>query len=96
VRLDDIVPFAVELVGININLLHFFGCNLASGWILAAIQPARYRQPFCCGRFGNEIHDGFVIPQWLPPPIGRDEGKQSMLDLVPFAGCWREMTDGKV
>ena len=70
VRLDDIVPLAVELVGININLLHFFGCNFASGWILAAIQPARYRQPFRGSRFGNEIHDGFVIPQWFPPPIG--------------------------
>jgi hypothetical protein len=43
VRLDDIVPFAMEFVRININLFHFFRCDLAPRWIFAVIQPAPYR-----------------------------------------------------
>ena len=74
-RLYDIVPFAVELIGININLFHFFGCNFSARWILAAIQSAAYRQSFRGGRFGNEIHNGFVIPQWLPRQL--DEMKEN-------------------
>jgi hypothetical protein len=40
--LDEIVPFPVEFVGIDINLLHFFRRDLSSGRVFAAIQPAGY------------------------------------------------------
>ena len=92
-RLDDIVPFAVEFVGIDINLLHFFRRDLSSGRVFAAIQPASYAQPFCGSGLGNEVHNRFVVPQWLTTPVRRNKGKQSVFDLVPLAGSWREMTD---
>jgi len=40
-----------------------------------------------------KVHDRFVVPQWLASPIGRDEGKEAGLDLVPLAGPGRKMTD---
>jgi hypothetical protein len=41
-RLDDIVPFAMEFVGIEIALIHLFCRDLALGRILAAVQSAGY------------------------------------------------------
>jgi hypothetical protein len=38
-RLDKIVPFTMEFARIDIKLFHFFGCDLASGGVFAAIQP---------------------------------------------------------
>jgi hypothetical protein len=38
------------------------------------------------------MDDGFIISQWFATPIGRDEGKKAVLDLVSFTPR-REMTD---
>src|SRR5260370_42155264 len=40
----------------------------------------------------NQAHDGGEVDERRAAPIHRDVRKQPVLDLVPLAGPWREMT----
>ena len=82
----------MKLVTFQVNALHLFIAYFAPGGVFAPIQSAGDFQSLGGGRRGDEIDDCFVIPQWLPAPIGRDKGKQPVLDLVPFAGAGRKVT----
>ena len=93
--LDDIVPVAMELVTLQIDSLHLFVGDSPPCGILPTIEATRDLQTLGRGRLGNEVHDGLVIPQRLTPPVRRDERKESMLDLVPFAGARRKVANGK-
>jgi hypothetical protein len=42
---------------------------------------------------GDELDDGLIADQRLASPVLGDEGKQSMLDLVPLAGTGWQMAD---
>ena len=44
-------------------------------------------------RCGDQLDDGAVGAQGLTAPVDADERKETMLDLVPFAGSWREMAN---
>src|SRR6266851_4751338 len=90
---DDIVPVAMKLIRLKIDTLHVFLRDFPARGILAAIQSAGHFQSFRGRRLRNEMDDGFVVTQWLSPPIRRDEGKEAVLDLVPLAGSGRKMTD---
>ena len=81
-RSDDIVPFAVKPVAVEIDPLQVVFGHFAAGDIFAAIQAARDGQAFGGRRLGNELDDGFVVPQGFAPPIRRDEGKEAVFDLV--------------
>src|SRR5213593_1760371 len=41
------------------------------------------------------MNDGFIVAQRLSTPIRRDEGKEAVFNLVPFAGAGWKMTDRK-
>ena len=41
----------------------------------------------------DQLNDGAIAPQRLPPPVDGDERKEPMLDLVPFAGAGRQVAD---
>src|SRR5450432_3732119 len=43
----------------------------------------------CCDQF----HDHGIIHQRLAAPVLTDPGKEAMLNFIPFAGSWRQMTD---
>ena len=92
-RPDDIVPFAMKLIRMKIDPLHLFQGDFAPDGILAAIQAAGHFQSFGGRGLGDEMDNGFVVTQGLPPPIRRDKGKQTVLDLIPLAGPRRKMTD---
>ena len=81
-------------VSLDIDLLHLFVCNFASGRVFPSIQPAAHLQPFRSGRIGDEFDDRFVIAQRFTTPIRRDKREQPVLDLVPFAGAGRKMANG--
>ena len=93
-RPDDIVPFAVKPVTVEIDLRHLGRGDLATDRVFAAIQSAGDGQAFGGGRLGNEIDHGFIIPQRFTAPIRGDEGKEPVLDLVPLTRPRRKMTDG--
>ena len=49
-------------------------------------------------RRGNQLDDRAIAAQLLTPPVDGDERKQTMLDLVPFAGTGRQVanSDGEL
>src|SRR5882757_4147362 len=42
---------------------------------------------------GDEVDDDLVADEWLTAPVLADEREQTVLDLVPFTGARREVTD---
>ena len=90
---DRIVPFTVEIVTDDLDRLHFgFGNNnpfaICPGIKLAGDFQTRLGR--CCA---DQINDDLVAHQWFRAPVLGDESEQPMLDLVPFAGSWRQMAN---
>ena len=69
IRFDDVVPFAMELVSLDIDLFHFVVANLAAGRIFPAILSTRHFQSLGGCSPGDEIDDRFVITQRLATPV---------------------------
>jgi len=90
---NEIVPFAMKPVGLELDLLHLRSTNLAPGGIFAPIQSACHCQSLRCGGSRDQVDDRFAIAQRLPAPVGGDEREEPVLDLVPPAGAGREATD---
>src|SRR5208282_5974903 len=44
----------------------------------------------------DQIHNGLVAPERSTTPILRDVAEHPVLDLVPLAGAWWEVTDMKL
>ena len=91
--MDRVVPFAMKFAGLQIDMGKFFIRDLASNGVPAVVQATGHLQALGCGRAGDQPHYGFIIAQWLAAPVGRDEGKQAVLHLIPFARARREMAD---
>ena len=51
-----------------------------------------YQTCLRCGP-SNEVDDDFMTDQRLASPVLADEGEQTVLDLVPFAGARWEVAD---
>src|SRR5487761_1405649 len=88
---DEIIPFAMKRVGLELDLLHLRSAYLASRRVFASVQSTGHRQSFRGGGSRDQVYDGFVIAQRLATPVGRDEGKQPVLHLVPLGGAGREV-----
>ena len=91
-RSDYVVPFAMEALRVEIDVAHFSLRHRSTGRILPPIQPTGHRQAFRGRGPGNELHDGLVVAQGFATPVRRDEGEESVFDLVPFARTRREVT----
>ena len=85
----------MELVAFHVHPLHFLIGDFPAGRIFSTIQATGDFQSLRGGGFGNQVYNGFVIPQRLPPPIRRDEGKEAMLNLVPFARAGWKVADAE-
>lgn len=73
---------------------HFCVCHLDALGVGVGVEAALYREPgrgFGCG---DQLNDDLVSDEGLPAPILGDKGKQTVLDLVPFAGTGWQMGDG--
>jgi hypothetical protein len=91
-RSDDIVPLAMEPIGVKIDLFHVGVGHFAAGGIFAAIQSTGHGQAFRGRRLGNEIDDRLVIPQGFATPIRGNERKEAVFDFVPLTGTGRKVT----
>src|SRR6266446_9180080 len=60
--------------------------------VLAAIEFRPDTEAGPTVRRPNQAHDGGEVDERRAAPIHRDVRKQPVLDLVPLAGPWREMT----
>ena len=91
--MESIVPLAVkggsgERDGGHLGRIWFLAC------IVEGLIALRFHlQPRVSGGGRDEFHDDFVTHQRFSPPILGDVAEEPMLDLVPLAGRWGEMTD---
>jgi len=83
----------MKLVWFQIDKGEFFIRNLASYSVPAVVQTAGHFQSLGRCRPGDQPHHRLVIAQWFAAPVGRDEGKQPVFHLVPFACARGEMID---
>lgn len=94
-RSDHVVPCAMELAGLKVDLWHVFLGDGPAGGIRTAIESAGHGQSFRGRRLRDEMDHRLVVTQWLAAPVRGNEGKEAVLDRVPRAGAGREMTDRK-
>src|ERR1700730_18762027 len=83
-RSNQVVPFTVEGVGREVDGRDLVVRYLAADRIAAPVEPARDIEPFGRGRRGNQPDDRLVVAKGFSAPVGRDEGEQAVLDLVPL------------
>src|SRR4029079_8068245 len=62
--------------------------------VLLLIQLGAHLEARFGGRGGDQLDNRPIGAQRLCPPIDRDEGKEPMLNLVPFARSRWEMANG--
>jgi hypothetical protein len=97
VGVNGVVPFSVPCIWLQIDRCQSLVRNPLPGRIDTFVQATVDLQS-CLGCGGsNQLHDDLVRHQRLAPPILCDEGKESMLYLVPFAGAWWQVahSDGE-
>ena len=91
-RFDDVIPFPMKAIGFHVQTIHLLVGYSSSRRISPPIQPADHLQTLRCGGLRDEVYDRLIVPQRFSSPVGRDERKQPVLDLVPLAGPRRKMT----
>ena len=94
VRVDRIVPFAMEVVGSEVEGIHFDVGHLDAGRIGVLIEFAPNLQTGVRRRRGDQLDDDLMADERLAAPVAGDEREQAMLDLVPLAGTGRQVTHG--
>jgi hypothetical protein len=84
----------VKWVSLKIQGGHLLWGNLDSCRINVGVQLAANLQTVFGGGGGNQLDDDFVTDERFAAPVLTDEGKQSVLNLVPFASSWWQVTYG--
>src|SRR5437588_7767935 len=64
----------------------FLVSHLEANWIAVAILECRDSQPLLSAGMRNQFEDDLQGGEWFGPPVNGNEGKESMLNLVPLAG----------
>src|SRR5271163_1862471 len=64
-----------------------------ANFIFRLVQPNVNFKPFRCCCVGNRFYNDLMSLKWFALPVARDVAKQAVLDLVPFAGAGRIVTD---
>jgi hypothetical protein len=62
-RPNDVVPFAMKAIGVEIDLRHFLLDHFATGGVAATVQATGHGEPFCGRRLRDEMDDGLVVSQ---------------------------------
>ncbi len=68
--------------------------DLDAGRVGRGIELATDLETGFCSCCADQLNDDLMADQRLSTPVAGDEGEEAMLDLVPFAGAWRQVTDG--
>ncbi len=83
----------VEVVSLDLQLAKPLGGDLLVAGIAGTIEARAHNEPAAVGRVADEVDDRFVGPERPAAPVDRDEGEQSVPDLVPLARAGREVAD---
>src|SRR5882672_4913051 len=92
-RPDDVVPVAMEVIALDLQLSQFLCRYLLAGRIAVTVESGAHDEATSVGRVADEVDDGLVGPQRASTPVDRDEPEQAVLDLVPLAGAGGKVAD---
>src|SRR6202008_5161303 len=67
--------------------------DLDARWVLPRVECRAHVQPLARGRAGDQVDDYLMADQRLPAPVLRNVAEHPMLNFVPLARAWREVTD---
>src|SRR6266850_2490778 len=90
---DRVVPIAVKLGVLEIQRIEFRIGYFDPGWIFSRVQLGANAQTGTGFRVRDQVNNDLVTDQRAGAPVLGDVAEHTMLDLVPFAGAWREMAD---
>ncbi len=93
---DGVVPFTVDGVGGEVDGGELLVGDFDAFGIFVLIQLGAHLEAGCSCRCCNQLDDRAVAAQGLAPPVDGDEREETMLDLVPFAGAGRQVTNREV
>ena len=87
-----VIPLPVKCIPDQVHLVKLCICYLDAFWVRVIVHGTSHAQSLGgCGR-GNEVHNHFMAYEGPAAPVFADEGKEAVLNLVPFAGAGREVT----
>ncbi len=64
-----------------------------AGRIGHGIELTTHLETGFCSCRADQLNDHLMADQRLSPPVAGDEGEEAMLNLIPLAGAWRQVTD---
>lgn len=82
----------MKVAALQINLTQFIVRDNDARGIGLRIQSAANFKACLGGRCRNQIDDYFVADEWFTAPVLADIREETMFNLVPFAGAWRQVT----
>ena len=82
----------MEAVGEQLDGGKFPLADLNPFRVLARVELALNAKTGSGGGGGDQVDDDFVTHERFAAPVLRDEGEQTMLDFIPFAGVARSAT----
>ena len=91
---DRVVPLAMEAVPLKPDLRHLLIGDGHTTWVPLPIDLGPDAQAGPAARRADLAHYGRQIYQRDSAPVHGNVREEPMLNLVPFAGAEREVTDG--
>lgn len=91
-RMNRVVPISMKSVQFQVEACHLCVRDFLSLGVPTMVEFASHLQSMSCPCGANQIYDDRQTLQRPSSPVPTDEGKQSVLDLVPLACPRRKMT----
>lgn len=92
-RANGVVPLAMEGIRCKVEGMHLGIADHDLRWIVSPVGHTPHPQTRLRLCRADEMHDRRQRQQGTASPVLADEREQPMLNLVPFAGPRRQMTD---
>ncbi len=83
----------MEFVAPEVYIFKVGIADLDAGFIGVLVQRGLYSQASVSGDVANQIDHYLPAQQRSPSPVVSDVAEHPVLDLVPFAGARRKVTD---
>src|ERR1019366_3346486 len=90
--MDCVIPLPMKIVLNDIDFVEQFVRYCDALRILSRIKLRLNLQTGLCCCCGNQVHNNLIADEWFASPVLSYKREQFMLNFVPLAGAWRQMT----